>query len=67
MMKGMTAILLAIELFAVTFIQIPLGIVKEEQTSSSYHDTVFFGLPGDSSNKDLSVSFSNRSPVFSRL
>lgn len=55
MLKCMTAVLLAIELFAASFIQIPIGIVKKEQARSSYSDAVFGDVLGDSSNKDLSV------------
>lgn len=55
MLKCMTAVLLAIELFAASFIQIPVGIVKKEQARSSYSDAVFDDVLGDSSNKDLSV------------
>ncbi len=55
MLKCFAAVLLAVELFATTFIQIPIGIMKREEMRSSYRDTVFSDIIGDSSNKDLSI------------
>ena len=57
MIRGLTAFLLAIELFATTFIQIPIHLVKRGQQRSSYSDAIFSDLPGDSDNEDLSVTW----------